>query len=160
MLSNFAHIRIKVRHGRMASTRRVRRRCGRRPFAVLVARAHSTGETVMAEDERRIAARQRTVLRGCIYYNKRSAAADCLVRDVSDSGARLELSENVVIPDLIELNIPKKEETFHARVLWRRGNEVGVAYVDGRNGRDPDYGGGHLETPVERGHKGVELEDR
>jgi hypothetical protein len=114
----------------------------------------------MAEDERRIAARQRTVLRGCIYYNKRSAAADCLVRDVSDSGARLELSENVVIPDLIELNIPKKEETFHARVLWRRGNEVGVAYVDGRNGRDPDHGAGHLEAPAQRGNNGAELGDR
>ena len=114
----------------------------------------------MAEDERRSSARQRTVLRGCVYYNKRSAAADCLVRDVSDSGARLELSENVVIPDLIELYIPKKEEMFHARVLWRRGNEVGVAYVNGRNGRDPDHGGGHVETSAERGHNGVELEDR
>ena len=79
---------------------------------------------------------------------------------MSDSGARLELSENVVIPDLIELYIPKKEETFHARVLWRRDNEVGVAYVDGRNGRDPDNGAGHPEAPAERGHDGVELEDR
>ena len=110
----------------------------------------------MAEDERRTSARQRTVMRGCIYYDKRSAAADCLVRDVSDSGARLELSENVVIPDLIELYIPKKEETYHARVLWRHDNEVGVAYVGGRS----DPGTHNLKTPVERGQKGVELEDR
>jgi hypothetical protein len=113
----------------------------------------------MAEDERRGSARQRAVLRGCVYYNKRGAAADCLIRDVSDSGARLELSENVVIPDLIELYIPKKGETYHARVLWRRGNEVGVEYVDGRNGRDPNHGAG-LEVRAEHGHNGVELEGR
>jgi hypothetical protein len=110
----------------------------------------------MAEDERRTSTRQRTVLRGCIYYDKRSAAADCLVRDVSDRGARLELSENVVIPDLIELYIPKKEETHHARVLWRHDNEVGVAYVENGSGHTA-YS---LKAPAERGHKSVELEDR
>ena len=108
----------------------------------------------MAADERRTSARQRTVMRGCIYYDKRSASTDCLVRDVSDSGARLELSENVFIPDLIELYIPKKEETHHARVLWRHDNEVGVAYVKARSDTH------NLKPPAERGHKGVEREDR
>jgi hypothetical protein len=108
----------------------------------------------MAEDERRTSTRQRTVMRGCIYYNKRSAAADCLVRDVSDNGARLELSENVVIPDLIELYIPKREETRHARVLWRHDNEVGVAYV----GSGSDHA--HNHKAAGRGPNGFELEDR
>ena len=105
----------------------------------------------MAEDERRTSARQRTVLRGCVYYDKRSLAADCLVRDVS---------ENVVIPDVIELYIPKKEVTHHARVRWRRNNEVGVAYVENGNGRDHDNGAGNLEATGEQEHKGVGLEDR
>jgi hypothetical protein len=110
----------------------------------------------MAEDERRNSARQRTVMRGCIYYDKRSAAADCLVRDVSDSGARLELSANVVIPDLIELYIPKREETHHARVLWRHDNEIGVAYVESGS----DHGAYDLKAPAARGHTSAELEDR
>lgn len=114
----------------------------------------------MAEDERRTSARQRTVLRGCIYYDKRSLAADCVVRDVSDGGARLELSENVVIPDLIELHIPKKEVMHHARVRWRRNNEVGVAYVENGNGRDHDNGAGNFEATGEQEHEGVGLEDR
>ena len=110
----------------------------------------------MAEDERRTSARQRTVMRGCIYYDKRSAAADCLVRDVSQSGARLELSANVVIPDLIELYIPKKEETHQARVLWRHDNEIGVAYVESRS----DHDANNLKAPAARGHTSAELEDR
>jgi hypothetical protein len=114
----------------------------------------------MAEDQRRTSARQRTVLRGCVYYDKRSLAADCVVRDVSDGGARIELSENVVIPDVIELYIPKKEETHHARVRWRRNNEVGVAYVENGKSRDHDRGGGNLEETAEQEHKGIGLEDR
>ena len=108
----------------------------------------------MAETELRASSRQRTVLRGCVSYNNRSAAADCLVRDVSSRGARLELSENVVIPDLIELYIPKRQETFRARVQWRRGNEVGVAYVDGGEAREPAHGVGNLDA--ERGHSDLE----
>ena len=114
----------------------------------------------MMEDEHRTSARQRTMLRGCVYYDKHSASADCLVRDMSDGGARLELSENVVIPDVLELYIPKKEETFHARVLWRRGKEVGVTYADSGNGRDRDLGAGNLEATAEQEHRGVDLEDR
>ena len=114
----------------------------------------------MAEDERRTSARQRTVLRGCVYYDKRSLAADCVVRDVSDGGARIELSENVVIPDVLELYIPKKEETFQARVLWRHGKEIGVAYADSGNGWDRDHGAGNLEATAEQEHRGANLEDR
>ena len=76
------------------------------------------------------------------------------------SGARIELSENVVIPDVIELYIPKKEETHHARVRWRRNNEVGVAYVENGNGRDHDRGVGNPEGTAEEEHKGIGLEDR
>jgi hypothetical protein len=115
-------------------------------------------------DDRRASARQRTYLQGYVYYNNRSAAADCLVRDLSDRGAKLLLSENVVIPDLIDLYIPKKAETFRARVQWRHGNEVGVAYVDPKNGRAADqgvdHGAGNIEVPAERGRDGFELADR
>jgi hypothetical protein len=110
----------------------------------------------MAEDERRAAARHRSVMVGRIYYDKRSLAADCVVRDVSDGGARLELSENVVIPDVIELYIPKKEATHQARVRWRRNNEVGVAYIDSESDHDDCT----LKAPAERGNREVELEDR
>jgi hypothetical protein len=110
----------------------------------------------MAEDERRTSARQRTVLRGTVYYDKRSVSADCVIRDLSDGGARLELSENVIIPDTVELYIPKREETFHAQVRWRHFKEVGVAYVNGRNGgRASDQ-----EVPADGGHRGSELGDR
>ena len=65
---------------------------------------------------------------------------DCLVRDISDAGARLIFSEAVNVPDVVELYIPQKEETLRAEVQWRQGGEVGVAFGKGAvaPGKPPD----------------------
>jgi hypothetical protein len=78
--------------------------------------------------ERRKSARQRSFLRGTIYYNNRRNALDCLIRDFSEAGARLTLSETVPTPDKIDLYIPHKEETLRAQVHWRTGTEMGVSF--------------------------------
>ena len=77
--------------------------------------------------ERRIATRQKSFLRGCIYFNNRRASADCLIRDISETGARLIFSAAVAIPDVVDLYIPQKEQTLRSRVQWRHGDEIGVA---------------------------------
>ena len=82
----------------------------------------------MSERERRQSPRQKSFLRGCIYFNNRRSALDCLIRDVSATGARLIFSEAVSIPDRINLYIAQKEQTLSAHVQWRRGEEVGVAF--------------------------------
>jgi PilZ domain len=78
--------------------------------------------------ERRRSNRQKSFLRGCIYYNNRRSATDCLVRDISPRGARLIFSDTVSIPDVIELYLAQKQQTIRAEVQWRRGDEVGVAF--------------------------------
>jgi hypothetical protein len=78
--------------------------------------------------ERRRSTRQKSFLRGCIYFNNRRSATDCLIRDISPTGARLIFSDTVSIPDKVELYIPQKEETLRAHVQWRHGDEVGVAF--------------------------------
>lgn len=78
--------------------------------------------------ERRHATRKKSFLRGCVYFNKRRGAMDCLIRDLSEAGARIIFSSAVNVPDVVELYIPQKEETIRARVKWRRGDEVGLAF--------------------------------
>jgi hypothetical protein len=85
--------------------------------------------------ERRGATRQRSFLRGCIYFNNRRTAIDCLIRDVSPAGARLIFSEAVSVPAVVDLYIAHKEETLRAHVQWRHGDEAGVAFAKG--GRAP-----------------------
>jgi PilZ domain len=86
--------------------------------------------------ERRRSARQKSFLRGCVYFNKRRNAFDCLIRDLSAEGARIVFSETVNVPDLIELYIPQKEQTVRARVQWRRGDEIGLAFPDALRAAD------------------------
>lgn len=79
--------------------------------------------------ERRNAPRQRSLLRGCIYFNNRRGAVDCMVRDLSESGARLTFAGTATIPDTIELYIPQKQQTLRGSVQWRKAGELGVAFV-------------------------------
>jgi hypothetical protein len=79
--------------------------------------------------ERRNATRQKSFLRGCIYFNNRRSAVDCLIRDISSTGAKLIFSDAITVPDVVELYIPQKEQTLRAEVHWRHGTELGVAFA-------------------------------
>jgi hypothetical protein len=80
--------------------------------------------------ERRRSVRKKSFLRGCVYFNKRRSAIDCLIRDISDQGARIIFSGTTNFPDVVELYIPHKEQTVRAHVQWRRGDEVGLAFPE------------------------------
>jgi hypothetical protein len=54
---------------------------------------------------------------------------DCLIRDISPYGARLIFSDAVTTPDVLELYIPQKEQTLRVHIIWRHGQEVGVAFA-------------------------------
>src|SRR5512144_900857 len=80
--------------------------------------------------ERRRTVRQKSFLRGCIYFNNRRTVVDCLIRDISEGGARLQFSDAISIPDSFELYIPQKEQTLRAKVERRHGMELGVSFTD------------------------------
>ena len=80
--------------------------------------------------ERRRSVRKKSFLRGCVYFDKRRSAIDCLIRDISDQGARIIFSGTTNFPDVVELYIPHQEQTVRAPVQWRRGDEVGLAFPE------------------------------
>jgi uncharacterized protein (UPF0371 family) len=81
----------------------------------------------MAE-ENQISLRQRTFLKGTLYYDNRRASIECVVRDISASGARVTFEHSVIVPDNVELFIPQKQQTLRARVQRRGTNEIGIAF--------------------------------
>ena len=104
--------------------------------------------------ERRRIARQKSFLRGMIYFNNRRNAVDCLIRDISPYGARLIFSDAVTTPDVLELYIPQKEQTLRVHTIWRHGQEVGVAFAQAAH-MDPvaepgDPGSGPGQALAER----------
>src|SRR5260370_28675370 len=99
--------------------------------------------------ERRRIARQKSFLRGMIYFNDRRNAVDCLIRDISPYGARLIFSDAVTTPDVLELYIPQKEQTLRVHAIWRHGQEVGVAFAQAAQ-MDPAAEPGDLAERVAR----------
>jgi hypothetical protein len=98
--------------------------------------------------ERRRSVRKKSFLRGCVYFNKRRSAIDCLIRDISDQGARIIFSGAVNVPDVVDLYIPQKEQTIRARVQWRRGDEVGLAFPQPETARPASPQPGDLAQRV------------
>jgi len=88
-----------------------------------------------AAKERRSRVRQKSFLQGRVFFNKGRSSFDCLVRDFSELGAKLKVSENATLPEVVELYVPSKDETLRARVQWRTDDEVGVAF--GEEGEAP-----------------------
>ena len=76
--------------------------------------------------ERRGTRRQKIFLRGLVYFDERRGAMSCLVRDLSDAGARIIFSENVTLPGILNLHIAQRDLTLRARVQWRHGQEIGL----------------------------------
>jgi hypothetical protein len=80
-------------------------------------------------DKPQVAIRQRTLLKGTLYYDNRRASIDCVIRDMSDSGARIMFEHPAIVPDNVELFIPHKQQTLQASVRRRGPKEIGVAFT-------------------------------
>ena len=66
--------------------------------------------------------------RGYVYFGGVLTAVDCVVRDISDTGARLQFPVPQKFDGLLDLHIPIKGQSFHARVRWHDGVEMGVQF--------------------------------
>jgi len=80
--------------------------------------------------ERRNSRRTKSFLRGFVYVSRKRGALACLIRDLSEKGARIVFSDQVTLPDVVDLYIPQREQTLRARVHWRRNDEIGLAFID------------------------------
>jgi hypothetical protein len=86
-----------------------------------------------AMKERRTGSRQKSFLQGRIFFNNGRTSVDCLVRDFCQHGARLKFASMTATPDVVELYIPNKDETYRAKVQWRNAEEMGVWFESEEN---------------------------
>jgi PilZ domain len=58
------------------------------------------------------------------------AARQCLVQDISSSGARISLDEAATLPAALRLAFARDARTGHkCQVIWRRGRSAGLKFV-------------------------------
>jgi hypothetical protein len=79
-------------------------------------------------DDRRHQPRHRTFLQGRVFYNNRRSTADCIIRELTDDGARLSFTDRVTLPHAFELHIPNRDATYRVETVWNHGEEVGVTF--------------------------------
>jgi hypothetical protein len=80
--------------------------------------------------ERRNLRRTKSFLRGFVYVSRKRGALACLVRDLSEKGGRIIFSDQVTLPDMVDLYIPQRDQTLRARVTWRKNDEIGLAFAE------------------------------
>jgi hypothetical protein len=87
--------------------------------------------------ERRKVPRHRTLLGGEVSHNPQYAPVRCVVRNLSEEGARLALDPAALLPAEVEVAITVRAEVRPARVVWRRGESVGVAFTEAQPASEP-----------------------
>ncbi len=85
--------------------------------------------------DRRREHRNRTYLGSQIAFNNRWSTIDGLVRNMSQSGARIEFADPVFVPDEFELVIPLKGHSRRARIVWREAKALGISFLDPDDGK-------------------------
>ncbi len=88
--------------------------------------------------ERRNSRRTKSFLRGFVYVSRKRGALFCLIRDMSEKGARIVFSDTVTLPDVFDLYIPQRDQSFRAKVQWRRNDEIGLAFAATEHRRSSD----------------------
>lgn len=84
-------------------------------------------ETIL--DSNRAAPRQRVLKSATIEFN--GGTIDCVVRNVSETGAALEVASPLGIPSEFNLLIPGNRLKHHCRVVWRKEKRIGVTFGSG-----------------------------
>lgn len=78
-------------------------------------------------EERRSAQRRRVLKAGTISFGQGSTI-DCQVRNISETGASLEVVSPVGIPETFTLIVPQDGLKRSARVKWRKATRIGISF--------------------------------
>jgi hypothetical protein len=85
--------------------------------------------------DRRQQSREKVLYGGVVQAEASSTTKDCVVRNLSEKGASIELGNIGSFPKgQISLTVARKGRSFLAKVIWWRDNFVGLAF----NGETPE----------------------
>ena len=82
------------------------------------------------DDEHRIATRHRVLKGGQIHFG--GGSIDCTVRNISGTGAALDVTSQLGIPT--EFTLATDAEHHPCRVVWRKEKRIGVVFAKEKGG--------------------------
>jgi two-component system cell cycle response regulator len=103
------------------------------PVNAPTARATGAGEpnppVANRQTDRRVERRQRVLKRGKILLHGLDTVVDCMIREISSTGARLRMDQYYSPPDHFDLLIVDSGVKRSVVVRWRAGGDVGVQFL-------------------------------
>jgi len=79
-------------------------------------------------EEHRKAPRHRAYRAAHIVFEGHAATLDCVVRNLSDIGATLEVGSPMGIPDAFDLMFKGDDSVRPCRVIWRKETKIGFEF--------------------------------
>jgi hypothetical protein len=80
------------------------------------------------DDGRRVAHRRRTLKEGKVILSDWTGI-DCVIRDLSDTGARLEFGGPTELPQTFRILVTSSNQLIPVELAWQRGLSVGVHFT-------------------------------
>jgi hypothetical protein len=74
--------------------------------------------------------RMRTFMQAKVSFSNGQSTLDCTIRNISDGGAKLQISGGVTLPGEFDLIIPQRNVNRRVRLCWRNDEFCGVAFLD------------------------------
>jgi hypothetical protein len=82
----------------------------------------------LSRRENRLQPRRNTMIVATVVYDGGRTRLDCVIRNLSDGGAKLEFATVRGIPQSFDLMVPGHQPQ-HCRVAWRALKELGVQFM-------------------------------
>jgi hypothetical protein len=79
--------------------------------------------------ERRVQQRARTLKSARILFNQRRSVIDCTVRNLSPTGACLNVASAVGIPERFDVMFDADQSVRSCRMVWHKEKQVGIEFA-------------------------------
>lgn len=87
------------------------------------------GCAALVPGEARGAERRRALLRGMVVSLDGAQSFGCSVRDISETGARIEVPRGTIVPARVYLITSRQPTAWNSRVVWRNAVQTGLAFA-------------------------------
>jgi hypothetical protein len=80
--------------------------------------------------ERRAIARTTINRDALLFFRGESGPSPCCIRNITNLGAGIQLDGTTVVPDEFDISFDRFRTRRVCRLIWSRGDFVGVAFTD------------------------------
>ncbi|WP_206453388.1 PilZ domain-containing protein [Aurantimonas marina] len=101
--------------------------------------------------ERRVAQRMRTLKRAKVIFNDGFSTFDCIVRNISATGALLTIDEAAHLPKAFGIRVGEDQQARPARLIYRRAMFAGIRFLDVPDEQNEDRGASAGQSAASEG---------